>query len=264
MYGPYRIIKNAPYDLRRKDTGTTLNLYKDGVALGAATNAPAETPAASTVYYNQLTVAEMGGDHLFCKGNAGTVNSDVFLIPEPAFDSGVAQAGSASTITLRAAAPSFNLTGSLIEIVRGTGKDQRPRFISAYDTVTKIASVRPDWGTTPDNTTVYIVTPLTDVNVFRLDGDEYSLQVLSELYKAGYKTSTFAVGSDTQTMKTNATGYGTNNMRFEALVFLGVTNYGIMRKITSYDNVTGDIVIYPPVATAPGNGERFAMLGVVG
>lgn len=264
MHGPYRVIRNAPYPLRRKDTGTTLNLSKDGGALAGASSAPAETPAASGIYYNELSVAEMTCDHLFYKGNAGNDASDGVLIPEPAFDSGVAQAGATTSITLRAAAPSFNLTGSIIEIIRGTGKDQRPRFISAYDTTSKVATVRPDWGTAPDNTSVYKVTFLADANIFRIDGNEYAAQVLSELYANGYKTSTFLAGSTTTILKTNATGYGTSQLKGMAIIFLGVSNNGIMRPITTYDTTTGDIGIYPPIATVPGAAERFAILGTTG
>lgn len=264
MYGPYRIIRNAPFDLRRFDIGTTLSLSKDGGATAASTNAPVETPAASGIFYNVLTATEMSADHVAYIGQAGDVRSDGFLIPEPCFDSGVAQSGSTTNIRLRAGAPSFSLVGSQIEIVRGTGKDSRPRFIAAYDTTTKDVTPRPDFGTAPDNTSVYIVKHLTDVNVFRIDGVEYAAQVMAELYNLGYITSTFNSGSTTTSLKTNMTGRGTDQLKSMAIVYLGAANSGIMRGITTYDTATGDIGIWPPLATAPVAGERFAVLGTVG
>lgn len=72
---------------------------------------------------------------------------------------GTAQAGGASTITLRAGANSgtdyFKDQG--IAIVSGTGAKQTNR-ITAYNGSTKVATVSTAWVTQPDNTSVYVVT----------------------------------------------------------------------------------------------------------
>ena len=264
MHGPYRVIRNAPYPLRRKDSGTTLNLSKDGGALAAATNTPAETPAASGIYYNELTATEMSCDHLFYKGNAGASFDTGTLVPEPAFDSGVAQGGSSTTITLRAAGPSFGLVGTMVEIVRGTGKDSTPRMITDYDTTTKVATVRPDWSTTPDNTSVYIVFWNPKVNVMQIDGAAFPAQALSELYLKNYKTGTISSGSTTTVIKTTLTGYGTSAFVGSFFMCAGTTNYGLIRPIVGYNTSTGDITVFPAFPSAPLNTEGAVVLGAGG
>lgn len=71
-------------------------------------------------------------------------------------ESGTAQAGGASDITLQAAASSdFNVfVGSKIYIISGTGAGQTNE-ISAYNGTTKVATVASAWGTQPDSTSVY-------------------------------------------------------------------------------------------------------------
>lgn len=69
---------------------------------------------------------------------------------------GTAQAGATGTITLAAGATADDLTGFVIVLTDGTGKDQR-RVISAYDGAAKVATVYPDWAAAPDATTEYRV-----------------------------------------------------------------------------------------------------------
>ncbi len=69
---------------------------------------------------------------------------------------GVAQAGAAGSITLIATASAVNdfYNDQRVHIVTGTGAGQI-RLVSDYDGTSKIASVVPNWATTPDNTSVY-------------------------------------------------------------------------------------------------------------
>ena len=93
---------------------------------------------------------------------------------------GTATAGAAGSITLPAAASATDdvYNGSVVTIVSGTGAGQSSRFISDYVGSTKVASVDPNWTTTPDATSVVVVTavapaPTTsvpDVNVKKLVG----------------------------------------------------------------------------------------------
>ncbi len=75
------------------------------------------------------------------------------------FQVGTAQAGTASSITLDATGASattdFYRFG-VIEIIDGTGVGQS-RQISAYNGTTAVATVAPDWTTTPDNTSRYVI-----------------------------------------------------------------------------------------------------------
>jgi len=68
---------------------------------------------------------------------------------------GLAQAGSASTITLAASAPGDYL-GHRVRLESGAGSGQM-RTIKAYDSVTKVATVDPDWTTAPIATDQYRV-----------------------------------------------------------------------------------------------------------
>lgn len=67
-----------------------------------------------------------------------------------------AQAGAAGTITLAAGATAADLTGFVITLDGGAGAGQS-RVITGYDGTSKVASVYPDWDTTPDATSEYVV-----------------------------------------------------------------------------------------------------------
>lgn len=264
MHGPYRVIRNAPYPLRRQDASNAMTISQDGGAFAAPTNVPVETPAASGVWFGELTAAEMTADHIMVLGVNLTPLDTLALIPEPAFDSGVAQAGSATTITLRAGAPAFGLVGTMIEIVRGTGKDSTMRMITAYDTGTKVATIRPDWSTNPDNTSVYRVYENPKVNPMQLDGNTFAVQALSELYYKNYKTGTIGAGSTTSIIQTSLTGYGTKNFKNSFLMCLGATNYGIVKPIGSYNSSTGAFTLSEPFESVPLNTEGVAVFGAGG
>lgn len=69
---------------------------------------------------------------------------------------GLAQAGTASTITLNELASSTNDTylNQVVFIRSGTGDDQKRR-VTGYNGTTKVATVSPDWVVTPDATSAY-------------------------------------------------------------------------------------------------------------
>jgi hypothetical protein len=76
-----------------------------------------------------------------------------------------ASAGAASTITFPASPTDGSLdtrpdayAGYIVRTLSGTGAGQE-RIVSAYDSATRIATVRPAWTTAPDATTVYEVLP---------------------------------------------------------------------------------------------------------
>lgn len=72
--------------------------------------------------------------------------------------SGTAQAGASTSITLAAGASSTNdaYKGMTIRTTGGTGSGQE-RVCTAYNGTTKVATVDSAWGTTPNNTTTYDV-----------------------------------------------------------------------------------------------------------
>ena len=71
-------------------------------------------------------------------------------------DSGTVQAASSSTVTLTTSAVTGQLVGSVVYISSGTGSGQL-RAITAWNGSTKIAAISPNWSTTPDGTSSYVV-----------------------------------------------------------------------------------------------------------
>lgn len=82
----------------------------------------------------------------------------------PILESGTAGAGAAGTITLASGTyTGLNLAGCFIRTTGGTGgggtggANNQARRITSYNTSTRVATVTPNWETTPDNTTTYDV-----------------------------------------------------------------------------------------------------------
>ncbi len=82
---------------------------------------------------------------------------------------GTASAGASGSITLAGAvATNDYYKQTWIVIVGGTGAGQ-VRFCTAYVGSTKVASVSPNWATTPDNTSVFAVLPAAGVEVEQIN-----------------------------------------------------------------------------------------------
>jgi hypothetical protein len=81
-------------------------------------------------------------------------------------DSGAAQAGSSTTITLKSTASATNdiYNGMYVTITGGTGSGQT-RLIEDYVGSTKVATVDVAWATAPDNTSNYEITTWTTQSV---------------------------------------------------------------------------------------------------
>jgi hypothetical protein len=148
-------VQNAPA------TGLTFAAADIQVSKGGAANANSAgtvTEVAHGEYYYTAAQAEFDTR---CTVTLKTVRTDIattYMQIEVGGDvlrSFTAQAGAASTITLDASASStsdFYLPCFCI-IRKGTGVGQGPRYVSAYNGVTKVATVTPDWSVTPDSTT---------------------------------------------------------------------------------------------------------------
>lgn len=270
MQGPYRIIRNAPYMVQFWNvngsgvvvTGETLAgvISKDNGAFGATSATPTETPATSALFKFELTATEMTADLVALKITGAALGTYTLplIVPEPAIDSGVAQAGASGTITLRSGASATDdlYNGYLVEIVRGTGLGQLPRLVVDYVGSTKVATVLPAWGTNPDNTSVYkIIEPPPGL---RNVADFWSAQVIR---------GTAASGTAGLTLKTTLTGYGTSAFRDAVVMaFLptATTNRGLMRAISAYDSTTGDITLTRAFPTDLSEGDTFWIMGFVG
>lgn len=106
-------------------------------------------------------------------------------------ETGTAQTGGASTITLAAGASAVNdyYNLMLVVIIGGTGAGQ-DNIITAYNGTTKVATVKDDWTTQPDNTSVYKII-LVSINI---ELDDTALCGLAEcgLDKCGGLETLFA------------------------------------------------------------------------
>jgi hypothetical protein len=71
-------------------------------------------------------------------------------------DSGTAQAGGASTVTLKSGTSITLDSNSVVMLTGGTGAGQTGR-VSSYNGTTKVATMATAWNTAPDNTTTYDV-----------------------------------------------------------------------------------------------------------
>lgn len=91
-------------------------------------------------------------------GMTALPNNTVLALLYAAFEQGTAQAGGASTITLRsgASATDDQFNNQVVFILSGTGAGQTNR-ISDYVGSTKVATVTTAWVTAPDSTSVYLV-----------------------------------------------------------------------------------------------------------
>lgn len=103
---------------------------------------------------------------LICKSASGPKYTlqPIFPTQLTLVATGTAQAGASGSITLTSGAPSYDLAGCFVLTTGGTGggggigdRDNQARIITSYDPDTKVASVSPNWETTPDNTTTYAI-----------------------------------------------------------------------------------------------------------
>ena len=170
-------------------------------------------------------------------------------------DSGTAQAGSASSITLAAGAPSIDLSGQVVFISAGTGAGQS-RAISSYDTGTKVATVIRNWGTSPDNTSVYEVYPddITEISAAPTAADV--ADAVWDESTAGHTTAgTFgeqckndidAILADTDELQSDWTNGGRLDLIIDAILVdtgeIGTAGAGLTDLASAADLATLDAV----------------------
>lgn len=286
-----RIIKNAAYRVywRILDNTTfepiaggltTPDAERsiDGAAFADCTNAETELGTTGTGY-TELTVAEMSADHIWFTMNSADAAAIKFfkeLIPEPALDSGVAQAGTASTLQLRAAASAVDdfYNGAILEIVRGTGAGQI-RTVTDYVGSTTTATVDRDWATNPDNTSVYIIHPrlgqslgadiVAEVNVEQIDGSAPAATALADLYKGGLEAGSVNDAAATTTSWIGDSGLSSTNDFYnnQLLIFTSGALAGQAEKVLDYVGATRTFTMANAFLSAPANGSKFVILGRV-
>jgi hypothetical protein len=123
---------------------------------------------AQIVDYEPHTAGPSAGDNadaVWDEAMTGHVASGSFGQRLQGIRSSTATAGAAGSITLDGSASAVNdfYKNALVLITAGTGANQ-VRTVSAYVGATKIASVTPNWTTTPDNTSVFVIIPMGSVS----------------------------------------------------------------------------------------------------
>lgn len=283
-----RAIRNAPFrasgvildittwlPLTGGLTGITGKISKDQGAFASTTNTPVEIGTTGYLYCD-LTATEMTADTILLEFQATNANKKYFiqqLCPELALDSGVAQAGAAGTITLRAGAVATDdyYNGSTMAIIRGTGAGQR-LAISDYVGSTKVASVDRNWATNPDATSVYLVTPdqgsvLTSAIKVAADATAINGSTTAATNAATFwgavVTSSVSDGSPAVTDFDGAVGLSAtdNFYRDMVLVFTSGTLSGIPNRISGYTGSTRNFQFSSNWVTAPANADTFEILG---
>lgn len=281
-----RPTRNAPYRMTfpMRDTSGALKpgaaglsafVSQDSGAYGATAAAPVEI-GSSGIYTLDLTEAEMTvAASVSVRVTSSDANAHFAEVPfEPSAESGVAQSGSGSAITLRSGASGSDdlFNGSQVEIVRGTGAGQVRTGID-YNGTTKVLTVDRAWQQNPDTTSVYRISGIgiqhgTDivakVNASQIAANSAAATALAFLYKGGTIDSSVNDSSPSSSSWVAASGLSATDDFYNAsiLIFVSGTLAGLARQITDYDGGTGTIttVAFP---TAPANGDEFVILGRV-
>lgn len=165
---PYLDADGDPLDPTTPDTEFSL----DAAAFTDTAEEVSILTGSRGMGYLTLTGAETNGSAvgLWAGVASGPKATLMTLYPRvlPVLETGTAQAGAAGTITLAAGAAAYSLIGCIVQTTGGTGgggtggANNQARVITAYNTSTKVATVVPDWETTPDATTTYNIL-LTDM-----------------------------------------------------------------------------------------------------
>ena len=185
-------------------------------------------------------------------------------------DSGLAQGGAATTVTLRAGASAVTdfYKNGLISITSGTGTEQS-RSITAYDGATKIATVDRAWGTNPIAGDGYVVHPaapsssLTNVGIAGAVWDELA----SSHTTAGsfgqalqYEDSGLAQGGAATTVTLRAGASAINDFYLNGLVSItSGTGTEQSRSITAYNGTTKIATVDRAWGTNPIAGDGYVI-----
>ena len=159
---PYLDADGDPTDPTTPDT----EISQDGGAYADAAEEVTTITGSNGSGYITLTGSETNNSLVFvaAKVASGPKATLAILQPRnlPILESGTASAGAAGSITFASGTyTGINLTGCFVRTTGGTGgggtggANNQARRITSYNTSTRVATVTPNWETTPDNTTTY-------------------------------------------------------------------------------------------------------------
>lgn len=166
VYGaPYGVtfpILDADGDLVTGAASLDSEVSKNGDTFADCTNEATEIATSSGFYYLLLTATEMTADVVTVivkTGTAGAKTTPLVLYPKklPAIRSGTSQGGATGSITLDASASAVDDAYNGCLVVGTLDATVEARIITDYVGSTKVASVTPNWVTTPDSDDTFII-----------------------------------------------------------------------------------------------------------
>lgn len=166
VYGaPYGLtfpILDADGDLVTGAAGLDAEISKNGDTFADCTNEGTEIATASGMYYLLLTATELTCDVATIiqkTSTSGAKTTPMVLYPRklPNVRSGTAQGGAAGSITLDSGASAIDDYYNGCLVIGTLDGTVEARIITDYAGSTKVASVTPDWNTTPDSDDTFVI-----------------------------------------------------------------------------------------------------------
>lgn len=186
---------------------------KNGDTFADCTNEMTEIATSSGVYYLTLTATEMTADVVTViakSATAGMKTTVAVLYPRKlvAFKaSATSQTGAAGTITFDSGASAIDDFYNGMLCVATLDGSVEARIINDYVGSTKVASVTPNWNTTPDSDDTFIVYLLPEQSHFaRADVTAWNSAAVATPDTAGYPKVTIKDGTGTGELDTTSGG----------------------------------------------------------
>lgn len=218
---------------------------------------PGSKPGVATAWANEL-VENDGGVSRFTANALEQAPSSTGL---SSLSTGTAQAGAAGTITLAAGDLATNdiYNGTRVVTTGGTGSGQS-RMVTDYVGSTKVATISPNWTTTPDNTTTYemqaansdvvlvagavasAASGTIDANVIQISGDTTAADNCELFFDGtGYAGGTTKLGVDIVSISSDTTAADNCELFFDGTGYAGgTTKLGVDVVSISGDTTAAD------------------------
>lgn len=212
LYGlPYVVsfpMLDADGDLVTGATTPDAEISKNGDTFADCTNESTEIATSSGTYYLSLTGTELTCDlaTIIAKSaTAGMKTTVLTLYPRKivAIRSGTAQTGAAGSVTLDANASAIDDYYNGCIIAGTLDSNVEVRTITDYNGSTKVATVTPDWVTTPDSDDTFVIyLPPEMRQIAQSDVLAWNGAAVASPHTAGYPVVTIKDGTGTGELDT--------------------------------------------------------------
>lgn len=215
-------------------------------------------------------------DDIWDEATAGHVAAGSFGGNLPTIESGTAQAGAATTITLAAGESATDdfYNDQFIYILSGTGVGQG-RIISDYNGTTKVATVS-TWAVNPDATSVYQITPfgsvpgasaptaaqVADAVWDEAMGDHVSEGSFGTMLQGFHEGTAQAGTSSSLTLDATGSSSTTDFYKYAVIEIVAGTGASQSRQITAYNGTTKVATVDPAWSTTPSTDSEYVIKGL--